>query len=307
MTSSHTQGNTVPIGLATIRQTASSRHRLRQRVLGSMSPTIALAVLTIAIIALIAVLAPLITPFGIDEQSLLDRLAAPGTPTADGARIHLLGTDQLGRDLWTRVAYGARVSLGIGIIGTSISFLLGASLGMISGIAGRPLDSLIMFGIDTQQALPFIVVALTGIAIFGTRLIVLIVVVGVSGWDTFARFARGMTLSVRSREYILAARVMGQSTPRTMLYHVLPNILAPLIVLASLHITAVIMLESSLSFLGLGVQPPTPSWGSMIGDGRQYLNTGAWWLALVPGGAIIMTTISLNFIGDWMRDVLDPT
>jgi peptide/nickel transport system permease protein len=263
---------------------------------------------TIMIVLVLAgIFAPLIAPFSPDEQSLMERLAAPGTEPANGRPRYLLGTDQLGRDIFSRVLYGTRVSLGIGLAGMLIGFAIGTTLGLISGFGGKISDTIIMFLVDTQQALPFIVIALVGVAIFGTDLRVLVVLLGLAGWDTFARFARGMTLGTRNREYVVAAQLMGQSPARIMLRHILPNIAAPLIVLASLNLTSIIMLETSLSFLGLGVQAPTPSWGSMVGEGRQYLNSGAWWLAIVPGAAIVLTTTSINFLGDWLRDVLDPT
>ena len=265
------------------------------------------AIITMLLLVAGGISAPLVAPYGPDEQSLMERLVAPGTGPANGGTSYLLGTDQLGRDIFSRILYGTRVSLGIGLVGMLIGLTIGTALGLLSGFGNRIADTVIMFLVDTQQALPFIVIALMGVGIFGTDLRVLVVLLGLAGWDTFARFARGMTLGTRNRDYVVAAQLMGQSPARIMLRHILPNIAAPLIVLASLNLTSIIMLETSLSFLGLGVQPPMPSWGSMVGEGRQYLNAGAWWLAIVPGAAIVLTTISINFLGDWLRDVLDPT
>jgi peptide/nickel transport system permease protein len=188
----------------------------------------------------------------------------------------------------------------------AIGLIIGTTLGVISGYKGGAIDNAVMFLVDVQQAVPFIVLALAVLAIFGTDLWVLIGTVGLAGWDNFARFSRGMTLSVRESQYVLASQAVGASHARLMIRHILPNVAAPLIVLATLNISGIILLESSLSFLGIGVQPPQPSWGSMIGEGRAYLNT-AWWIAVMPGVAIVATTMSVNLVGDWLRDVLDPT
>jgi peptide/nickel transport system permease protein len=260
-------------------------------------------ILVILIIA--AISAPLIAPHDPAKQVLMARLQAPAGLNG-GSTEHLLGTDQLGRDIFSRAIHGARVSLGIGLIGMLIGAAIGITAGMVSGFRRGLVDEVMMFLVDAQLALPFLIMALIAIAIFGTNLVVLIAVVGLAGWESYARLTRGMVLSAREHQYVLAAQASGATRSRVMLRHILPNISAPLIVLATFQLTSIVLLEASLSFLGIGVQPPTPSWGSMIGEGREYLNT-AWWIAVVPGVAIVLTTMTISLIGDWLRDVLDPT
>lgn len=277
----------------------------RWSVVRGMPHLIKLCFVVLGLLILAAVAAPLIAPHDPAYQTLLARLQAP-VGFSGGSTEHLLGTDQLGRDIFSRAVYGARVSLGIGLLGMLIGATIGITAGMIAGFRRGIIDEVIMFLVDAQLALPFIVMALIAIAIFGTDLIVLILVVGVAGWEGYARLTRGMVLSAREQQYVLSAEAAGASRKRVMARHILPNISAPLIVLATFQLTSIILLESSLSFLGIGVQPPTASWGSMIGEGREYLNT-AWWIAVVPGVAIVLTTMTISLIGDWLRDVLDPT
>lgn len=253
---------------------------------------------------MVGVLAPVIAPADPAHQDLLARLQEP--VGFGGTSERALGTDGLGRDVLSRLLHGARVSLGIGVIGMAIGATLGLLVGLAAGFWRGVVDEVLMFLVDVQLALPFIVIALTGIAIFGTSMRVLILVIGFAGWESYARLTRGMVLSVREGQYVQAAEALGASRARLMFRHILPNIVAPLIVLATINLTGIILLESTLSFLGIGVQPPTPSWGSMIGEGRDYLNT-AWWIAVIPGAAIVLSTMSISLIGDWLRDVLDPT
>jgi peptide/nickel transport system permease protein len=281
------------------------QEKSRWAILRSMPHLIKLCLLILILFALAAIAAPLLAPHDPSRQVLMARLQAPAG-FEGGSIDHPLGTDQLGRDILSRAIFGARVSLGIGMIGMVIGALIGVTAGMIAGFRRGVLDEIIMFLVDAQLALPFIVMALIAIAIFGTDLLVLILVVGVAGWEGYARLTRGMVLSAREQQYVLSAEAAGASRKRIMARHILPNIAAPLIVLATFQLTSIILLESSLSFLGIGVQPPTASWGSMIGQGREYLNT-AWWIAVVPGVAIVMTTMTISLIGDWLRDVLDPT
>lgn len=285
----------------TLAEAGVARERSRWATLKSMPWIIRLSMVVLVVTVFCAIFAPVVAPHDPLKQSLLDRLQAP-TWTGDLT----FGTDKLGRDVLSRVIYGARISLGIAIIGMIIGCVLGTTLGVISGYRGGLVDNIIMFFVDVQQAVPFIVLSLAILAIFGTSLKVLIAVVGLNGWETFARFARGMTLSARQSQYVLASQSIGASQTRLILRHVLPNVAAPLIVLATLNITGIILLESSLSFLGIGVQPPNPSWGSMIGEGREYLNT-AWWIGVIPGAAMVLVTTSVNLVGDWLRDVMDPT
>jgi peptide/nickel transport system permease protein len=253
----------------------------------------------------VAIVAPWIAPHDPVSQTLTARLTPPAW-SAEGTSEYLLGADALGRDVLSRVIHGSRISLTIGLFGMTVGFLLGSTLGIVAGFARGVLDDVIMFMVDVQLALPFIIVALAVIAIFGANLIVLLILVGFAGWEGFARIARGMVLSTSESAYIEAAQAIGASRTRVVLKHIVPNITAPLIVYATLNLTTIILLESTLSFLGIGVQPPMASWGRMIADGREHLNT-AWWLAVAPGAAIVLVTMSISLFGDWLRDALDPT
>ncbi|TVR75591.1 MAG: ABC transporter permease [Sphaerobacteraceae bacterium] len=252
-----------------------------------------------------ALAAPLISPHDPVSQTLVSRLQ-PTALHSEGSSEYLLGTDQLGRDVLSRVIHGARVSLGIGLFGMVVGLIIGSTLGILAGFTRGFFEDVVMFMVDVQLALPFIIMALAAIAIFGPSLPVLLVIVGIAGWEGFARVSRGMVLSTTENAYVEAARALGASKFRIVMKHIVPNITAPLIVLATLNLTSIILLESTLSFLGIGVQPPMASWGRMIAEGRDYLNT-AWWLAVVPGAAIMMITMSISLFGDWLRDALDPT
>jgi peptide/nickel transport system permease protein len=280
----------------------TARHR---QIWHTMPVSVQIAAIVLVLIALSAIFAPLLAPRDPIAQALLTRLTPPVGVTGGSWRAPL-GTDQLGRDVLSRVLYGARISLGIGLLGMTIGLVLGTTVGLIAGFLRGRTDEALMLLVDTNLALPTIVLALTAIALFGTGLVTLILVVGISGWEQYARLGRGMVLSAREQLYVEAARVAGVGPGRLLTRHILPNVAAPLIVLATLQLTGVILLEASLSFLGVGVQPPTPSWGSMVGEGRDYLNT-AWWIAVAPGAAIVATTMAISLIGDWLRDALDPT
>lgn len=263
------------------------------------------SVLILVIVVISAVFAPIIAPFDPADNDLLGRLVAPTHDTPNG-RMHLLGTDNLGRDILSRIIYGARISITFAVLGTVVGLVFGTVLGIFAGYVRGRAEQTIMFLVDLQQSIPFIVICLIGIAIFGTGLNVLIPLVGLAGWDGYARYARAGALSARNSQYVLASRSIGASPGYVMRKHVLPNTAGPIIVVATLNVTGVILLESSLSFLGIGVQPPSATWGGMISDGRQYFGT-AWWIAVCPGLAMILTTLSITLFGDWLRDVLDPT
>lgn len=256
-------------------------------------------------LVLSAAFAPLLAPYDPNDNNLLGRLVAPFNRSPDGT-VHVLGTDHLGRDQLSRVIYGARVSITFAVIGTLFGLVLGTFLGILAGYLGGRVDQAIMFMVDLQMSIPFIVICLVGIAMFGTGLWVLIPLVGLAGWDGYARYARAGALAARDSPYVLASKSIGAPPSYLMRKHVLPNAAAPIIVSATLNITGVILLESSLSFLGIGLQPPNPTWGSMISEGRQYVGT-AWWMPVVPGVAIVLTTFSITLFGDWLRDALDPT
>lgn len=217
---------------------------------------------------------------------------------------HLLGTDQLGRDLLARSLHGIRVSVGIAFVGLAIGCLLGTTAGLVAGLSGGIVDRAIMAVVDIFITVPFLLLVLVGIAAFGSDIPVLVVLVGLARWESYARVVRGQVLQVREMPYIEASRALGASTEWIALRHVLPNIASPLIVLLTLNFPSILLLESSLSFLGIGVQPPTASLGRMVGDGRDHL-VFAWWVAVAPAMVIVMITFIVQMLGDWLRDVLD--
>ncbi len=216
-----------------------------------------------------------------------------------------LGTDTLGRDVLSRLLYGARISLIVGLSAVCISGVLGVSLGLLAGYYGGRLDDVLMRLGDIQLAFPILVLAIAVLAVLGASLGNVILVLGISGWVTYARIVRGETLSLKQREFVEAARAIGSPDGSIIWYHILPNILPPVTVVATFSVARVIIAEASLSFLGLGIPPPTPSWGAMLDEGRNYITT-AWWLALFPGLAILFLVLGINLVGDWVRDVLDP-
>jgi peptide/nickel transport system permease protein len=259
----------------------------------------------VALLIVMALAAPLIAPADPIRQSLRGRLAAPTLSGADG-KAHLLGTDHLGRDVFSRVIYGARVSLLVGFAAVVVGGLVGATLGLLAGFRGGWTDSMIMTLADAQLAFPFILLAIGIIAVLGPSFPTLIVVIGLSGWVTYARVLRSQVLVLRSREFVDAIHALGGSVARVIARHVLPNVLSTLVVIATLELARAIVLEATLSFLGLGVQPPTPSWGGMVHEGREYLDS-AWWISTAPGTVLMLTSIVVSRTGDWLRDLLDPT
>ncbi len=259
----------------------------------------------VALLIVVALAAPLIAPADPIRQSLRGRLAAPTLSGADG-KAHLLGTDHLGRDVFSRVIYGARVSLLVGFAAVVVGGLVGATLGLLAGFRGGWTDSMIMTLADAQLAFPFILLAIGIIAVLGPSFPTLIVVIGLSGWVTYARVLRSQVLVLRSREFVDAIHALGGSVARVIARHVLPNVLSSLVVIATLELARAIVLEATLSFLGLGVQPPTPSWGGMVHEGREYLDS-AWWISTAPGIVLMLTSIVVSRTGDWLRDLLDPT
>lgn len=265
--------------------------------------TIMVCIVIFVSLVLTGLLAPLLTAHEPARQDLRGRLAPP-TYTFD-AESHAFGTDHLGRDVFARVLYALRTSLGIALVGTLVGITFGTLLGLLSGMAGGRLDQLIMFLVDVQIALPFVLLALVAIAVFGTNIVVLVVVIGLAGWDTYARMVRGQVLSTKRMPYVDATRALGGSNLRLAFRHVLPNVGTPIIVLGSFNFTSIILLESALSFLGLGVQPPAVSLGLLIAGGREYLLT-AWWIAAFPSVTLVMITMTVGLISDWLRDEFDP-
>ncbi|HLW46658.1 MAG TPA: ABC transporter permease [bacterium] len=253
----------------------------------------------------VAAAAPVVAPQNPERGSLGARLAAPTLRAADG-RAHLLGTDHLGRDVLSRIIFGARVSLAIGFAAVAVGGAIGGGLGLLAGYHGGWLDEVIMTVADAQLAFPFILLAIGIIAVLGPSFRNLIIVVGLSGWVTYARVLRAQVRAVRRREFVDAIVALGGSAPRVVLRHVLPNVASTFMVIATLELARVIVLEATLSFLGLGIQPPTPSWGVMVEEGLEYLDS-AWWISVFPGLVLMLTSIVVSRTGDWLRDVLDPT
>lgn len=264
------------------------------------------AVILLFISTFIAIFGPNIAPKDPNRQDLLVRLQAPGEPNRDGEVEFLLGTDALGRDVLSRLIYGTRVSIAVGFVAVAIGGSIGTMLGLIAGYFGGRADDIIMRVADIQLAFPFILLAIMVLVVLGQGVLNLIAVLGLGQWVTYARIARGETISQRDKEYVEAAQALGMSNIRIMFRAIFPNILAPLIVIASFNVASVILAEASLSFLGLGVPQTVPTWGGMLAQSRDQLIGGKWWLAVYPGIAIMVTVLSLNILGDWLRDFLDP-
>lgn len=250
-------------------------------------------------ITLMAIFAHVLIPFDINLPDYSVRLVPPLTPG------HLAGTDQMGRDVLARVIYGARISLTVGFATVILAAVLGVFVGMLAGFYGGWLDTILMRLVDVQLSFPFILLALTLNAIIGLGLQNIIISLVLAGWVEFARVARGETLVVREQEFVQAARVVGCSNLRMLRLHILPNITTPLIVVATLQVAQFIIAEASISFLGFGVQPPTPAWGSMLSESLDYIFSG-WWLITIPGLLLGLVALAVNITGDWLRDTLDP-
>lgn len=258
------------------------------------------ALLTV-VICLAVLLSDVLFPGGAEKIDLMARLAKPFTSAA-----HPLGTDPLGRDVLARVVAGGKISLLVGFTSVIGAVVFGVIVGLVAGYYRGFWDMLVMRFADIQLAMPFILLAITFIAIVGGSLTNTIILLIVSQWVQYARLVRGSVLTLREREFILSARAIGVKDWRIILQHLLPNLIGPVIVLMTLNVANNILLESSLTFLGLGVDPTIPSWGGMLADGRTYLQT-AWWVSVFPGLAILLTVLGLNLLGDWLRDNLDPT
>ena len=263
-----------------------------------------LGVALVVVISGLAIGAPVLAPAEPTRSDLLGRLVPPMWMTG-GSPQHPLGTDTLGRDVASRLLYGARVSLLVGFATVAVAGAAGVLLGLIAGYYGGRLDTLLMRCGDIQLAFPVLALAIAVLAVLGSSLGNVILVLAVTGWVTYARVVRGETLSLKRREFVDAARALGARDAAILWRHILPNVLPPISVVATFSVARMILAEASLSFLGLGIPPPQPSWGAMLDDGRNYLTTG-WWLALFPGLAILAVVLGVNLIGDWLRDVLDP-
>jgi peptide/nickel transport system permease protein len=279
--------------------TLSILHSLRENRAGRVG------LIVITMIILGAVFAPLIAPHDPLAQDLKLRLQPPGW-IEGGDWTFPLGTDHLGRDILSRVIFGARISLVVGFGSVVMAGIIGLLMGLLAGFKGGWLDDVIGRVIDIQLAIPYLLLAVALVMILGSDLHNIIFVLVLYGWTVYARLIRAETFSAREQDYVLAARTVGGSNRRIMYRHILPNVVSPMIVLATLEMANMIIFEAGLSFLGLGVQPPTPSWGGMLSDGRDYISAGIWWPATFPGLAIFFTVLAINLVGDWLRDLLDP-
>ena len=258
---------------------------------------------TLCAVAVSAIAAPLLAPHDPLRQDLPQRLMPPGA-VLDGI-THLLGTDSLGRDVLSRIIYGARVSLTVAFVAVAMAGLTGVVAGLLSGYYRGTVDAVLMRLADVILSVPFLLLAIATVAVLGPNFTNLILVLGCTRWPRYARVTYAQTLAVREQEFVHAERALGASDGRILARHLLPNVLSPIMVVATLEVGLMIIFEAALSFLGLGVQPPAPSWGGMLSEGRDYLAT-AWWLATFPGLAIMMTVLAANLVGDGMREVLDP-
>ncbi|MGD9856987.1 MAG: ABC transporter permease [Thermomicrobiales bacterium] len=273
------------------------RHDTIKRFARNKLAVVGLIVIVILYAAAIA--APLIQRY--DENAL-----EPGMRSKPPSAAHWLGTDRNTRDVWARLVVGGRVSLATGFAAVAIVMTIGITLGSLAGFFGGVVDQLVMRTTDILLAVPLILLLITAAALFEPSLLTTITVIGVTAWPGTARLVRGQFLSLKNQEYVIAARAIGASPPRIMVRHLFPNTLAVIIVQATIWLSFAILLEASLSYLGLGVQIPTPSWGNMLQDGQRELQSGAWWLTFFPGLAIFITVLSFNLVGDGLRDALDP-
>jgi peptide/nickel transport system permease protein len=262
------------------------------------------AAVVLLLIVLVTLAAPWLAPYSPVEVDIQHRLGPPAWMEG-GKTDHWLGTDQIGRDLLSRMIYGGRVSLLIGVTAVAISSTIGVLLGLAAGYFGSKVDWIIMTLINVMLTFPFVLLALAVIAVLGPSLPNMIFVLGVAGWPIYARVVRAETMALREREFVVAGRALGMSHARIIFRQILPNLVSAITVVATLQIAQVIILESFLSFLGLGVQPPTPAWGNMLGEGRVYM-LNSWWIAAFPGAAIFVTTLVINLMGNALRDWLDP-
>jgi peptide/nickel transport system permease protein len=268
------------------------------------SPRALSGLLLILVVLFLAIFAPYIVQHPPAKQDLLARLKPPMWIEAGSAK-HILGTDHLGRDLFSRIVYGTRISLSVSLAAVFLAALLGISLGLLAGYGGGRLDFAIMRLVDIQLSFPVLLLAIILMAVLRPSIPTVIFVLMISGWATYARVVRAQVLSLREREFVQAARALGSSPLRIVVKHIVPNLFTVIIVLATIQTAQFILAESALSFLGLGILPPTPSWGGMINEGRGYV-WSAWWIQTFPGIAIVLAVSGIGLFGDWLRDYLDP-
>jgi peptide/nickel transport system permease protein len=281
---------------ATTLQRATSRKRKRLRLSRGLLGAVIITIIALA--ALFAEVLPLADP---NATELSQRLAPP---TGFGG-TYPLGSDQLGRDILSRIVFGARISLLVGFLTVFIAGSIGVALGLVAGYFGGWADHVLMRLVDVMLAFPFFVMALALVSVLRPSLTTTVAVLSIWGWSAYCRLVRGTTLSIREKEFISAAQVVGCSNRHVLMRHILPNTVPLILVLATAQVAQMIVAESALSFLGIGVPPPTPSWGSIIGEGRQYVSS-AWWITTFPGIVLTVAVLGIGFVGDWLRDALDP-
>jgi peptide/nickel transport system permease protein len=260
--------------------------------------------LVILALFLTALFCPFLAPHDPYAQNITNRLKPP-VWMENGQPQHLLGTDHLGRDLFSRILYGSRISLVVGISAAILMAVIGVGLGLLAGYYGGRIDSIISFFVNCMMSFPFILLAMSLVAVLGPSLQNIIITLALTSWPVFTRVARIETMKLREREFVMAATSLAFSTRRILLRHILPNLMASILVLGTVEVARSIILESLLSFLGLGIQPPTPSWGTMLAEGRNYMLM-QWWLAAFPGLAIFLSALGINLLGDALRDMTDP-
>jgi peptide/nickel transport system permease protein len=266
---------------------------------------IRLCMAIVILLAAAALFANWIAPYDYTAIDLRARLTPPAW-LAKGSAAHLLGTDELGRDMLSRLIWSIRTSVTVALLGSVMSAVLGTFLGFLSAHFRGWIDELVMAAVDIQAALPFMILALAVVAFFGSNIVLFVALMGIYGWERYARLTRAMTLSALSNGYAVAVHTLGASPVRIYAVHILPNIANTLIVMMTLNFPQIVLLETSLSFLGVGIQPPMTSLGNMVGFGRDYLLT-AWWIAMFPAATIFLGTLAISLLGDWFRDLLDPT
>nr|WP_280769739.1 ABC transporter permease [Salipaludibacillus daqingensis] len=276
--------------------------RWAKLLLKSKTGTVGLFI--VLVVFIVGIFADQLAPFGVNEQNYANMLAPPSWAEG-GTSEHFLGTDNLGRDILSRIIYGTTISLLVGIFSVVVAGVLGMAAGLFSGYYGGWLDTITMRLVDAFLSIPNILFILVILSVLNPGILTLIFAIGVTNWVIYARLIRGEVLSVKEREYVKAAKSIGTKNMTIIRRHILPNVFSTFIVISTLSVATTIILEASLSFLGMGVQPPDVSWGYMLADGRDYLATN-WWLATFPGLAITITVLGIIFLGDWLRDVLDP-
>lgn len=274
-----------------------------RRITQNLTLIIPLAIF--AILILTAIFANFLAPYPYTKTSMTQRWAPPGTPGLEGQPTHILGTDSLGRDVLSRIIYGARISLSVSLAVIAITATIGTVLGVASGYLGGNVDSLIMRITDIALSFPGLLLAMLLAVSMGPGFITVVMALSILGWAGYTRLVRGESLRVRNSDFVAQARIAGASPLRIMFVHIFPNVVNPLIIIMTMAVGMMILAESGMSYLGIGIPPPMPSWGSMVADGRNYLDT-AWWISLFPGICIGLVVLSGNFLGDWLRDKMDP-